>query len=182
MGRSGRRRPVSLAPVSSQRAWPAPAWLAKAWSVRAWARPLALSAPEPAAPAPAQATRRHCGSRFAPLLASNWTRKIATANRGGSIGRRRRIKIPARRADRYEQRASGETAGDLFAGRKAAGRLLRVRQSVVNANLEDAAARPQQAQLRRGPQFKDQFPRLTGARFIASLTAVFDLDLHESVL
>ena len=58
-----------------------------------WARPLALSAPKPAAPAPAPATRRHCGSRFAPLLASNWTGKIATANRCGSIGRRRRIKI-----------------------------------------------------------------------------------------
>jgi hypothetical protein len=36
--------------------------------------------------------------------------------------------------------------------------------------------------LRRGPQLGDQFPRLTGARFIASLTAVFDLDLHEFVL
>jgi hypothetical protein len=36
--------------------------------------------------------------------------------------------------------------------------------------------------LRRGPQLKDQFPRLTGARFIASLTAVFDLDFHEFVL
>ena len=31
-------------------------------------------------------------------------------------------------------------------------------------------------------QLKDQFPHLTGARFIASLTAVFDLDFHEFVL
>jgi hypothetical protein len=36
--------------------------------------------------------------------------------------------------------------------------------------------------LRRGLQFNDQFPRLTGARFIASLTAIFDLDFHEFVL
>jgi hypothetical protein len=26
------------------------------------------------------------------------------------------------------------------------------------------------------------FPHLTGARFIASLTAIFDLDFHEMVL
>jgi hypothetical protein len=77
---------------------------------------------------------------------------------------------------------SGETAGDLFARRKAAGRLLRERQSAVDANFEDAATRPPQAQLRRGPQLGDQFPRLTGARFIASLTAVFDFDCHDFVL
>jgi hypothetical protein len=77
---------------------------------------------------------------------------------------------------------SAETAGDLFAGRKAAGRLLGVRQSAVNANFEDAAARPPQAHLRRGLQLDDQFPRLTGARLVASLTAIFDLDLHELVL
>jgi hypothetical protein len=34
----------------------------------------------------------------------------------------------------------------------------------------------------RGSQLGDQFPRLTGARFIASPTAVFDLDFHEFVL
>jgi len=36
--------------------------------------------------------------------------------------------------------------------------------------------------LRRGLQLGDQFPRLTGAWFITSLTAVFDFDLHEFVL
>jgi hypothetical protein len=76
----------------------------------------------------------------------------------------------------------GETAGDLFARRKATGCLLRERQSAVDSNFEDAATRPPQAQLRRGLQLGDQFPRLTGARFIASLAAVFDLDLHEFVL
>jgi hypothetical protein len=76
----------------------------------------------------------------------------------------------------------GETAGDLFARRKAAGCFLRKGKSAVDANFEDAATRPPQAQLRRGLQLGDQFPRLTGARFIASLTAIFDLDLHELVL
>jgi hypothetical protein len=76
----------------------------------------------------------------------------------------------------------GETTGNLFARRKAAARLLRERQSAVDANFEDAATRPPQAYLRRGSHFGDQFPRLTGARFIASLTAVFDLDLHDFVL
>jgi hypothetical protein len=52
----------------------------------------------------------------------------------------------------------------------------------VDANFEDAAARPPQVYLRRGPQLGDQFFRLTGARFIASLTAVFDFDLHDFVL
>jgi hypothetical protein len=75
-----------------------------------------------------------------------------------------------------------ETTGDLFARRKATGRLLRERETVVNANLEDAATRPPQVYLRRRSQLKDQFFRLTGARFIASLTAVFDLDLHDFVL
>ena len=34
----------------------------------------------------------------------------------------------------------------------------------------------------RGSQLEDLFPHLTGARFIASLTAIFDLDFHEMVL
>jgi hypothetical protein len=82
----------------------------------------------------------------------------------------------------YALLTSGETRSYLLVRRKAAGRLLRVRQSAVNANFEDAATRPPQAQLRQGLQPGDQFPRLTGARFIASLTAIFDLDLHEFVL
>jgi len=31
-------------------------------------------------------------------------------------------------------------------------------------------------------QLQDLFPRRTGARFIASLAAVFDLDFHELIL
>jgi hypothetical protein len=77
---------------------------------------------------------------------------------------------------------SGETAGDLFARRKATGRLLRERKPAVDANFEDAAARPPQVYLRRWSQLGDQFPRLTGARFVASLTAIFDLDVHDFVL
>src|ERR1700682_1665364 len=86
------------------------------------------------------------------------------------------------RSIRATGQLSGETAGDLCVRRKTAGRLLRERQSAVNANFEDAATRPPQAQLRRGSQLCDQFPRLTGARFVTSLTAIFDLDLHELVL
>jgi hypothetical protein len=33
----------------------------------------------------------------------------------------------------------------------------------------------------RGLQLQQQFSRLTGARFIASLTAVFDLDFHDLI-
>jgi hypothetical protein len=83
---------------------------------------------------------------------------------------------------RRPDRLLGETTGDLFARRKAAARLLRERQSAVDANFEDAATRPPQVYLRRGSQLEDQFFRLTGARFIASLTAVFDLDFHDFVL
>jgi hypothetical protein len=38
------------------------------------------------------------------------------------------------------RRLSGETVGYLVAGRKAAGRLLRERESAVNSNFEDTAA------------------------------------------
>ena len=79
------------------------------------------------------------------------------------------------------QPLSGETAGNLFARRKTAGRFLRERASAVDLNFEDAAARPPQAYLRRELQLEHEVPRLTGARFIASLTAVFDLDFHELI-
>jgi hypothetical protein len=91
---------------------------------------------------------------------------------------------PSRQSQPTRERHAllGETASDLFARWEATGRLFRERESAVDANFEDAATRPPQAQLRRESQLGDQFPRLTGARFIASLTAVFDLDHHEFVL
>jgi hypothetical protein len=46
-----------------------------------------------------------------------------------------------------------KTAGDLFARRKAADRLLRIGQSAVDANFKDAATRPPEIHLRRGSQF-----------------------------
>jgi hypothetical protein len=76
----------------------------------------------------------------------------------------------------------GETISYFFARWEATGRLFRERESAIDANFEDAATRAPQAQLRRGSQLSDQFPRLTGARFITSLTAVFDLDFHDFVL
>ena len=92
----------------------------------------------------------------------------------------------ARLASAYSGRAaaifSGDTVGDLVAGREAAGRLLRERKPAVDAYLEDAAARALQAHVGRRLQFEDLVPRRTGARLIASLTAIFDLDFHEPVL
>jgi hypothetical protein len=76
----------------------------------------------------------------------------------------------------------GETAGYLIARWKATGCLLRECESAVNANFEDAATGSSNAYVCRGSQLQDLFPRRTGARFIASLTAVFDLDFHELIL
>ena len=49
----------------------------------------------------------------------------------------------------------------------------------VDSYLEDATTGPPKAYLCRGSQLEDLFPRRTGARFISSLTAIFDLDLQE---
>jgi hypothetical protein len=77
---------------------------------------------------------------------------------------------------------SCQTIRNLVARRKAAGRLLGEREAAVDANFEDAAARAPQVQLRRGLQLEDQILRLTGARFVASLAAIFDFDVHDLVL
>jgi hypothetical protein len=76
----------------------------------------------------------------------------------------------------------GERVDDLLARWKATGRLLGELKSAVNANFKHAAARAPKAYLCRGSQLEDLVPRLTGARFVASSTAIFDLDLHEVVL
>jgi len=58
------------------------------------------------------------------------------------------------------------------------GCLLGKREPVIDADFEDAAARAPQAYVRSGLQLEHQLPRLTGARLIASLAAIFDFDLH----
>jgi hypothetical protein len=102
------------------------------------------------------------------------------------VSRPPRSTLPAKAhigADRgARRRFSRNTAGYLLRRRKAASGLLRECEPVVNANLEDAAARASNADLCRGSQLEDLFPRLTGARFIASSPAVFDLDFHRVVL
>jgi hypothetical protein len=74
---------------------------------------------------------------------------------------------------------SAQAVNHLIICREATARLLRVCESAVDSYLEDATTGPPKAYLCRGSQLKDLFPRRTGARFISSLTAIFDLDLQE---
>ena len=73
---------------------------------------------------------------------------------------------------------SAEGAEYFLVCREPAGRLLRVGEPAVHRDLEDAAAGPAQSNLRGGLGLQDRVLRRTGARFIASHSAVFDLDLH----
>jgi hypothetical protein len=74
---------------------------------------------------------------------------------------------------------SAQAVNRLIICRKPIGRLLRVCESAVNSYFEDSTTGPPKAYLCRGSQLKDLFPRRTGARFISSLTAIFDFDLQE---
>jgi hypothetical protein len=76
-------------------------------------------------------------------------------------------------------RRSAQTVGHFLVAGEAARRLLRERESAINPDLEDAAAGAAKTDVRRGSPFEQQIPRRTGARFVASLTAVFDLDFHD---
>jgi hypothetical protein len=49
---------------------------------------------------------------------------------------------------------------------------------IVDADLEGAAAGSPQRHLRVRSDLADEVRRLTGARLIVSLTAVFDLNVH----
>jgi TPR repeat protein len=75
-----------------------------------------------------------------------------------------------------------EGAEHFLVCRETAGCLLGESQPAVHRDLEDAAAGPAQIDLRRGLCLQDRVPRRTGARFIASLAAVFDLDLHDGLV
>ena len=63
--------------------------------------------------------------------------------------------------------------------REPTGRLLGVRQAALDGDLEHTATRSAQLDLRSGHCPLNQTCRRTGARFIASHAAVFDLDLHS---
>jgi hypothetical protein len=75
--------------------------------------------------------------------------------------------------------ASGYNADDLGIGGKPAKRLLGAGYTVVNADLKDAPTGPPQCHLRIWSDLADEVRRLTGARFIVSLTAVLDFDVHR---
>jgi len=66
----------------------------------------------------------------------------------------------------------------LLICRESSGRLLRVGDPAIDFYFKDTAARPAQIDLCRRLQSKDHVPRRTGARLVASLAAVFDLDFH----
>jgi hypothetical protein len=51
--------------------------------------------------------------------------------------------------------------------------------AVLDADIKDAATGPPQRHVRTWFQLADEVRRLTGARFIASLAAVFDFDVHR---
>jgi hypothetical protein len=89
------------------------------------------------------------------------------------------VKPPSRgrrHASRCERSAEG--LEHFLVCRELAGRLLRIGEPAVHRDLEDTAAGPAQIDLRGGLGLQDRVPRRTGARFIASHSAVFDLDLH----
>jgi hypothetical protein len=83
-------------------------------------------------------------------------------------------------ADKDGPRLSAHGADDLSVGGKAARRLFGISNTPINTNLEHTAARALQRHLRVWSLFADYARRLTGARFIASLTAVLDFDAHQS--
>jgi hypothetical protein len=74
---------------------------------------------------------------------------------------------------------SAEGREHLLVGREAAGRLLGVREPAIHGNLEHTTAGPVQLHLRAGCRLLNQTCRRTGARFIASHSAIFDLNLHK---
>jgi hypothetical protein len=75
--------------------------------------------------------------------------------------------------------ASGYDANDLGIGGKPAKRLLGAGYTIVDADLEDAPTGAPQCHLRIGSDLADEVRRLTGARFIVSLTTVLDFDMHR---
>jgi hypothetical protein len=76
-------------------------------------------------------------------------------------------------------RASGCDADDLRILGEPTERLLGNGHTAVDADLKNTSAGPQQCHLRIWPDLADQVCRLTGARFIISLTAVLDFDAHR---
>ena len=73
---------------------------------------------------------------------------------------------------------SGHDANDLGIGGESAKRLLGAGYTVVDADLKNAPTGPLQCHLCIWSDLADEVRRLTGARFIVSLTAL-DFDAHR---
>ena len=76
-------------------------------------------------------------------------------------------------------RKSAEGREHLRVRWEPAGRLLGVGEPAIHGNLEHTTAGPVQLHLRAGCRLLNQTCRRTGARFIASHSAIFDLNLHN---
>ena len=73
---------------------------------------------------------------------------------------------------------SDHDTDDLGIGGKPAKRLLGAGHAVVDVDLKDPSTGPPQRHLRIWSDLTDELRRLTGARFIVSLTAILDFDAH----
>jgi hypothetical protein len=76
-------------------------------------------------------------------------------------------------------RKSAEGCEHLRVRWEPACRLLGVGEPVIHGDLEHTTAGPSQLYLRARCRLLNQTCRRTGARFIASHSAIFDLDLHN---
>lgn len=127
-------------------------------------------------PGPGRCREAGASSRSTERATSGRMRHRSRSSRSPSPASACRIVAVARRVSCD---CSTERGDDLFVGGEAPGRLLGKCQPAIDANLEYAAGGTAQGHLRSRVGFADQSCRLTGARFIASLAAVFDLDAHD---
>jgi hypothetical protein len=74
---------------------------------------------------------------------------------------------------------SGDDGNDLGIGGKPAKRVLGAGYTVIDENIKDSPTGPPQCHLCIWSEPADEVRRLTGARFIVSLTAVFNFDAHR---
>jgi hypothetical protein len=110
------------------------------------------------------------------------TRPILRFNHSFAARKDRRSAVHFRRTPSrtaHFAHKSAEGREHLCVRREPAARLLGIREPAIHRNLEHAAAGPLQLHLRAGCGLLNQTCRHTGARFIASHSAIFDLNLHE---
>ena len=74
---------------------------------------------------------------------------------------------------------SGHDVDDLGISGEPAKGMLGEDHAVLDADVKDTATGPPQRHVRSWPDLANEVRRLTGARFIASLAAVLDFDVHR---